>query len=341
MRMATILLILLLPALLRAQTDPEIGGVPPEHDPPPPPDLARVCDGLPAGAQLTIALSGGESLDGRWAGCEPGRLFLLRDGRPATVPAVEVLAIWVRGRATGKGFKAGAVAGGLGGGAFMGLAAVVLDGMSEGGAPFVPMVAIGVLGGGLAGGAVGAGMGSALPDWERVYARPGAPAQRPEAPDSRSGPSGFGRLSLLGGGAHNPGPGVIGDTGFAWRLGLRADTPRRFSYGVEAGRYLTGHAERPHAPWPDPYETVAVLHAGGLASLDLLDGPTAPYLVGGLGVYAWDDTFLGWSLGAGLELELAPTVSWIAEYRYHGALQRLTETRPRLETFLGGLSLSW
>lgn len=73
MRPTTLLLILLLPALLRAQSGPEVGGMPAETDPPPPPDLKRVCAGLPAGAMLEIALADGASIADCWAGHDGGR----------------------------------------------------------------------------------------------------------------------------------------------------------------------------------------------------------------------------------------------------------------------------
>ncbi|MBU0742332.1 hypothetical protein KJ554_08310, partial [bacterium] len=202
----------------------------------------------------------------------------------------------------------------------------------------------GMLAGAAGGGLLGAGVGSALPSWELIYAVPGAdldrPASEPSAPDADGR---IGSLSLLAGGAQNLGV-AENHTDFAWRLGLladRGDRGDRFSYGVEMGRYLTGPAHRPHQPWPDRDRSSPVWHAGGVAHANLLAGPVKPYLSFGLAYYNWNDDFLGWNTGVGLRLRLGAGADWICEYRYHANLQHLTETEPQLATFLGGVAVTW
>jgi len=345
MRSLIPLLVLALLGPARAQDPGEIGGPATDTDPlraaTLAADLAEAYDRLEPGRTVQLTLDDGTTTTGRVAGWDGRRIHLLRDGEPETIDGRDVRAMWVRKRATRTGLLAGAVLGGLGGGAFMTLMGVYLNSMDDDGAPVLPLTVGGLLAGGLGGGLVGAGVGSALPDWELVYATPGAATDRPPAaPPALDTDTRIGSVSLLAGAARN-GNVVNNHTDFAWRLGLLADRGDHLSYGVEFGRYLTGPAHHTWAPHPEPDISTAVWHAGGVLQARLPVGPTTPYLAGGLAYYDWDDSFLGWNVGAGLSWRLTAGAEWICEYRHHANLQRLGETEPRLATFMAGVSVAW
>ncbi len=326
-----------------AQTPDEIGGVGSETGSREiiTIDLDTACARLSPGLTVQLSLADNASVTGAFAGWDGDRLFLLRNDKRAGFHSEDILAMWTRERATGAGLLAGAVLGAVSGGAFSGLMAYVLDSMGDDNAPYLLMTIGGIIAGGVGGGLVGASVGSALPDWELVYAVPGANLERPtDQPDVTNPDSNIGHVSLLAGAARNMG--VVNDhTDFAWRLSLLADTDRLFSYGVEMGRYMTGPAHRPDAPWPEPDTSIPVWHAGGVAHLDLLTGPVVPFISAGLAYYNWNDSFLGYNTGAGLRLDLAHNIAWIGEYRYHTNIQRLTETEPQMATFLTGARIAW
>lgn len=342
MRQMILSLILLTAATTFAQTPDEIGGVGSETGLRElvTIDLDAVCAHLSPGRSVQLSLADNASVTGAFAGWDGDRLFLLRNDKRAGFHSEDILAMWTRGRATGTGLLAGAVLGAAGGGVFAGVMSYALDTMSSGNTPYLPLVLGGMVAGAVGGGVIGAGMGSALPDWELLYATPGANLERPTVQPDVTSDSNIGHVSLLAGAARNMG--VVNDhTDFAWRLSLLADTDRLFSYGVEMGRYMTGPAHRPDAPWPEPDTSIPVWHAGGVAHLDLLTGPVVPFISAGLAYYNWNDSFLGYNTGAGLRLDLAHNIAWIGEYRYHTNIQRLTETEPQMATFLTGARIAW
>jgi len=341
--LTTLSLLLLTTATALAQTPDEIGGVGAEtgHREIITIDLDAACTRLSPGRTVQLHLADNASVTGHFAGWDGDRFYLLRNDKRAGFRSEDILAVWTRERATGTGLLAGAVLGSVGGGTFAGLMAYVLDNSSEGHAPYLPLILGGMIAGGAGGALIGAGVGSALPDWQLVYATPGANLERPtDQPGVTDSGSGIGHFSFLAGAARNMGV-AHEHADFAWRLSLLADTNRQFSYGVEMGRYMTGAAHRPSAPWPEPDVSVPVWHAGGVAHLDLLSGPVAPFISAGLAYYDWNDSFLGYNAGAGLRIRLGRDAAWISEYRYHANLQRLTETEPQMTTFLAGFSIRW
>ncbi len=166
MKALTFIAILVLPVLSAAQTPGEIGGPP---VPLPSTDPARICDELPDGTRLKLALVGGGEIDGRWAGHDERHLFLLRDGERTEVPADEILVIWERERVDLLDLTAGAVLGALAGGLAVTLGVAILGHGEDLG---WLRVAVGGVAVGAAGGmVVGAGAGDILPKWRRIFAR--------------------------------------------------------------------------------------------------------------------------------------------------------------------------
>jgi hypothetical protein len=303
--------------------------------------LALAYADLEPGQTVQLNLVDGSTAAGRVAGWDGRRLHLLHEGELEIHDEADVLAVWARERSTRLGASSGAVLGSLGGAGFMTLMAIVMQGMDDDGVPYLPMLAGGALAGGLGGGLVGAGVGAALPRWKLRYAVPGAdPGDRPRGSVDDGPAGGMGSLSMLAGMARNQGV-AAPHADFAWRVALNADWGSHLSVGPEIGRYLAGPAARPLDPWPEPDVSTSVWHAGAAVHAYPFEGPVKPYASAGMAYYGWNESFLGWNAGAGLRLRLTDGADWIAEYRYHANLQRLTETEPELSTLLAGVAINW
>lgn len=324
---------LLLPLLIAA---PAFAAAPPAAD------FAAACAALPDGATLRLRLLDGTIVEGRAAGWDGVRLCLMRpDGVAAEGDGSVAAALWVRERQTVGGLKHGALIGGIAGGVgALGLVALFSsiddDGLDGGAA--VTLLMMGLGGGAGVGALVGGIAGSSLPDWELLWARPGWSAPPGRSPADLQ-PSTGGLELLLGTshadtGSERSGPAC----GLRWRSTLSP----RWSAALEAAWYRAESARQyPVDPSvPHAYEDDC-RHAGALLQCDLATGNLRPYLVGGLGVYWWQENFLGYGWGGGLAGNLGRRAVWRLEWRRHGNLQRLVETEPGLTSFLIGVGRTW
>jgi len=305
-------------------------------------DFAAACTAVPDGALLRLRLTDGAVLEGRAAGWDGARLRLvLQDGSAATYGENDAAALWLRGRRTAGGLKHGAVIGGLAGGAgAIGLLALFSaaddDGLDGGAVGAVLLMGLG--GGAGLGALVGGITGSSLPDWELLWARPGWAA--PPVPSrAEQGPRTGGLELLLGAASARDWPQQDGPAyGLRWRSALSP----RWSAALELARFRAEPARRYPPLLPeDRVVEDDCRHAGTLLQGNLATGALRPYLVGGLGVYWWQEVFLGYNWGGGLEGDFGRRTVVRLELRRHGNLQRLVETDPGLTTVQIGVGRTW
>lgn len=305
-------------------------------------DFAAACTTLRDGAPVRLKLLDGSVLEGRVAGWDGARLRLvLQDGGAADCAGDDAAALWVRERRTAGGLKHGALIGGIAGGVgAIGLIALFSamddDGLGGGAAGAVLLMGLG--GGAGIGALVGGVAGSSLPAWDLLWARPGwsAPPDPSRAgPELRTG----GAELLLGTASARDWP---ERNGLAYGLRWRSALSPRWSAALEVARFRAEPAhEYPmdlslHREYSDDCR-----HAGALLQYGLTTGGLRPYLVGGLGAYWWEEDYLGYDWGCGLEGDFGRRTVGRLEFRRHDNLQRLVETDPGLVSVQIGVGRSW
>ncbi|MBK6901184.1 MAG: hypothetical protein IPH09_18615 [bacterium] len=330
---------LLLPVLLAAAT---VAAASPAGD------FAAACAALPDGAPIRLQLLDGSVLEGRVAGWDGARLRLVRqDGGAADCEGSDAAALWVRERHTAGGLKHGALIGGLAGGVgAIGLIALFSamddDGLSGGAAGAVLLMGLG--GGAGLGALVGGITGSSLPAWDLRWARPGwsAPPDWSASPDPpRAGPElrTGGLELLLGAASARDWP---QQDGLAYGLRWRSALSPRWSAALEVARFRAEPAyEYPVDQSQHREDADDCRHAGALLQYGLATGDLRPYLLGGLGAYWWEESYLGYEWGCGLEGDIGRRAVGRLEFRRHDNLQRLMETDPGLVTIQIGVGRSW
>ncbi|HPF34639.1 MAG TPA: hypothetical protein P5571_06760 [Candidatus Krumholzibacteria bacterium] len=298
--------------------------------------------------QVLSAMESGQVLRVHASGVVQEGTFVTRDGGDVLldtvagrvrIPVDGIRGLAAHGRFTGWAARRGAVGGGILLGAYGLMLGAVISADDDGSVPVLG--AIGLVGGAVAGGAVGGLAGAAFPRWRVLWGVLPRDAVEPREDSAVTGgfALGAGWSAALGG---------AGDGGLAWQAQLRIRTSSGLAHGLELMHARPGPArqEYPSPPGGAPaFEPAARLtQAGWRAEMPLVGAASAmaPFLSGGVGTYFWQDTYLGYSLGAGLRVEPRPGRSGLVlEARRHDNLQNLTETDPAHWTATASLAWSW
>jgi hypothetical protein len=316
--------------------------------------LARV----PPGTAVRVQTRTGDVIGGFMV--LAGDSVLLESGRDRgvgrrSVALANVRSVWYQQRTTRTGATAGAIIGGLGGGAFMGLLALVA---AADGSETAKILAVGVLGGAAAGGLIGGVVGAAVPRWTLAY--PVGAADRGRAPevtvsaDERAGRRRLGSFEASLGygrvGGDEPSSGGPGARA-ALHAELGADPARAhgttayFAIGPEVSWFDLGSTDRVRRvvfPSEDEIEftrAYRALAAGGVVRGGVATGIVRTYGVLGLAYNRWeieqrdeqwvtpgpalpaapvsDSRFehLGYTIGAGTQISLRPLTAIGLELR--------------------------
>jgi hypothetical protein len=294
-------------------------------------EFENTANELKQGKHLLLRTVDGQELEGRWRGSDVDSLYLESLDETGTVAVTrgDVVAIWVRGRATATGAKTLGISAATVGGIYGTLLSIYLsdisddDGFSRGTA--VGLVPLFALASGAAGAAVGALVGTAFPRWHLIYNHPLHPAGTLPAPktDRTDYPETGGRITrfnLSGGYTQGLEAGAQGSLSI--RAAILTDLNRHFIVGPEIGYAATGY---PRVNWESDFVGVTnlsnTLHAGGVLYYLPVRAVVSPYLAAGLGLYIRNESYFGYSVGGGLEIAgstLGPRFS--LDFRYHDSL---------------------
>lgn len=250
-----------------------------------------------------------------------------------TVARADIEAAWFQQRATRKGMKLGAIIGAPAGAAFGAFLFTIATGLCESDCSDNAGrdIVLGTLGFGafglVAGGAVGAVIGAALPQW--VELTPQSRMPKVATASRRIGSisltptyAAFARGDDSGGGAR-----------FAYMF-----QTRHFSLGPELGRYGMGDRR--------------VSHAGGIFRVGTgTDRALEPFANVGVGLYSWGIAngggalqFGGYSVGGGAQLRTSNgRLSGFTEGRWQSNLTRSGDTNPNYGFYTVGVgaSVAW
>jgi hypothetical protein len=307
-------------------------------------ELGDVLAGIESGQQIRVGLTSGTIIEGSFATDTDGRCYLTGPDGPKPTSHSDIIALWTRGRAIKTGIKTGAWAVGVPSTALGALLGAALS--LEGGPGAVGMGlvfgAIGTLGGGVVGGLAGA----AIPNWELVWgdavvadtnSKSGSPVGAQKGP-------GVGGLSLGLGSAGAIGSG--GTSGLALQGQLSARIGDRWVHGLEFGWSYPGLAAPGSMGGSVPLHGGTSLWQAGwrveIPAVKPVPGRVVPYAVAGLGVYGWQDAYVGANYGLGIKIE--PGYHGLGlqlEARRHDNIQVLTETDPAHWTAIASLVTHW
>ncbi len=292
-------------------------------------DLGR----LAVGDSVRVRTATGARLRGVVVPSDDGTLVVAAADGLHRLAVDELVRVQRRGRATRRGASIGGLAGGIGG-AILGW--TFAAGISDNGGDGDFMVglltgAVGLAGGLLAGGVTGA----AFPAWHDVDLRGDlSPGRR----GRRGGPrhaSGCLALELLG--AFAP----ADENSFGPRLGLAARVSSFQTVGLEVG-WLAAMLPA----YDDPAlhrdgEDDPVFWGGLTGETNLSRGRLRPLLAYGIGLYNWDEGYLGYHVGGGVSWRLGGGRSLRLLYRHHDHLTSPHWSAPRLDIVQAGVSWSW
>ena len=317
---------------------------------------AELLQQVPAGTELRVQV-GGERNIGRLVRVGSDTLFLSF----GAVPIASLEDVWLRQRATRKGLRIGATAGAIGGLAYGAFLALLFEafcetdcedyGFAEAALITGAIGALGMVGGG----ALGAAIGASLPEWVSLTDRRAhipTPADVEIGPDRRI----IGSVSAAPAWArYTDGD----DSGFGLRATYLYHT-KHIAAGPEIGSYRLGEQQRIRiGGCPDRQgictDTVMVSenvrHAGGLLRVGTgSDRSIEPYATLGAGLYSWgadaDGSIQlgGYSLGAGMHLRnRTRSLGAFAEGRFQSNFTRSGDVGRTygFYTFAVGGSLSW
>ncbi len=300
---------------------------------------------IDAGHLVKVGLANGTFIEGVYAGTLTDRFFLDGPHGPEPVVHSDVIALWTRGRAIVTGAKIGALGAGVPSAAFGVLMGAALG--LEGG--------LGILGTGLlfgamgfvSGGVVGGIAGSAFPQWKRVWGEdidipaadivPDTSNGLPEPPDVGGFGFGLGAAGALS---------SEGTSGLAWHGQLTARIGRHWEHGLEIGWANTGMAAQEDRPNSLPISGgTSVWNAGWrmeIPAWDSTPGQLVPYVIAGVAVYSWQETYVGGNLGVGLKVEPRRHGLGVQlEARRHDNMQALMETNPAHWTAVASIVTRW
>jgi hypothetical protein len=327
------------PPLVRAPAEPEAPSPPPAADAP-----VR----LVPGADVRV-----ETRTGRVSGTlrllEPGALSLqVEDERVETLMLVDVRRLSVKKRAVLPGLIVGTGVGALGTALFAAfLCAVVEDAGSS-----VSCGLVGALIGSLPGAAAGALIGLAVPRWSTVYASEGpedAPPQVEEltpAPSTTARwfyhPGAVGELGLRVGYARRL-EGLNPQGGQGARLHLLALLGPYLAVGPEMALYARAGSESFRFTGSQDVVTQVepLFQLGALMRVGAGLGPVRPAALLGLGLSLGQSSYVGYSVGGEVELNLVEWLPLAVDARYHDNLQNLGGVDPHHLTVGLGSRISW
>jgi len=285
---------------------------------------------LETGKLVLVRTVFGLEYEGRWQGSDSETVYLAVPDREEwqAIPSADVEVIWVRGRATATGAKTLGIGGALIGFVYGLLLAAYLTDTDPDGSDVLPVIGLTSLttvAGAAGGAAVGGLVGTALPRWHLVYSRQpdlsGASIRPGSAPPAypRKAP----RLTMvnlsLG---YTRGTEDRAQAGLGGRATLLTELNRHVAVGPELGYAFNGYRRVSHTS--DRVITTTVpntFHAGAALQWTLFRSVLSPYVTGGLGLYIRHESYLGYSLGGGLQFSggrTGPNLS--LDLRYHDSV---------------------
>lgn len=316
---------------------------------PRPTPLSAALEDLAIGRTIRIHTLEGRLLEGRYAGVSEDRLVMHGEAGLEQFAVTEIVALWEKGRATGKGAAVGAWTAGLAFAVYGGLLEMAfandtsfpLGGIVVGGS-------LGAVSGGVTGGLVGA----AIPKWHQRWGmtfdrRDLPPAQKLGEPPVEPGDPSLG-LASFGFGMVDP-DSDDDERGILVSGALTSSLGSRFRHGLDLS-LAENIGARPAATYPDPPPFVRgqgeTMWSAGWRLEWMMARPHAsawdPYLVVGAGAYGWVETYLGVNYGLGLTWRDPGGSSGVfLEIRRHDNIQNLMETDPAYVTGVLGVSSSW
>jgi hypothetical protein len=295
-------------------------------------NLTTAFSGLETGKLVLVRTIFGLEYEGRWQGSDSDSIYLAVPDMEQwqTLPAEDVEAIWIRGRATATGAKTLGIGGALIGFVYGLLIAAYLTDTDPDGSDVLPIVgltSLTALAGAAGGSAVGALVGTALPRWHLVYTR--QPDLTGTGIKPGSAPPDYPRkvprltmVNLLLGytrGMENRAQGGLGG-----RATLLTDINQHIATGPELGYVFNGYNRVSHETDQVTITNVPnTFHAGGVLQWTPVRSVLAPYVSAGLGLYIRNESYLGYSVGGGLQFSgnrNGPHLS--LDLRYHDSVSQ-------------------
>ncbi|MBN1208769.1 MAG: hypothetical protein JXB05_28160 [Myxococcaceae bacterium] len=325
------------PPLVRAPEEPEAPSPPPSVDAP-----VR----LVPGADVRVETRS-ERVSGAFRLLEPGALSLqVDDERVETLLLADVQRLSVKKRAVLPGLVIGTGAGAMGTALFAAfLCAVVEDAGSS-----LSCGLVGALIGSVPGAVAGALVGLAVPRWSTVYRRaepddPPAQVEEARPPPSSAErwffhPGAVGELGLRVGYARRLG-GVDPQGGQGARLHLLALLGPYLALGPELALYARAGSETLIIPGGGVFsQEEPLFQLGAVTRVGVELGRVRPAALLGLAWYLGQFSYIGYSVGAEVELRLVEWLPLAVDVRYHDNVQNLS-VDPRHLTVGLGSRLSW
>jgi hypothetical protein len=331
--------------------------------------------GVEPGKYVRIEVGGAQRHEGHYLEVRNDSLCIAQGEWEIAVAARDVRALWTQERATRQGAIAGGITGGVTGAALGALLYALVTSICDTGdcpdyssGENVVAGLVGALAGGLSGGLAGGVIGAAIPRWVVRYranegATGGSADARGDASDESGGRSGIahargsrvpyraedrrggyglamGSLSGASSCARNGAPYT--------RLMLHVNLTPRWTLVPEAGFTWRDLAQTSSTicgaksvSLCESSVSTFVRHLGLAARYSPNRGDTRPYLTVGAGGYAWNESFLGYNLGAGMMFAAKSDHPIELELRYHANLQRLVEECPsRLISLTAGVQVA-